>query len=539
MKPVLLSILFLSLLLNIPACGKTDERNVSDEVSVTVYGAAEQVSGSLTLVETRNSKFIIDCGLYYPEGAGSDYESRQATADALNEELPVDAKGIDFAVLTHAHLDHVGRIPLLVEKGFKGTIYTAEHGRDILKEMLFVQIRYDNRERHWVFTKERKVSEQDSSLYVTAHWNNCEWQSRINSSNKDIFVGRRTEGEEKLGISFSPCKSCAEITLTNVFHFVAAEPYNKIVTHGKDVSFTYLDAGHIPGSASVLVEVPVNGVQRKLLFSGDLGNHIGILQNGPKPAPVADAIWIETTYGGHKRESEVLGELDQFKRDVSQVLKSGGIAWIPAFALDRSQKILHVIEEAKQEGVIPRVVPVFCPSPTAGNITDLYKRELSENSGWFRNDIYESSTVFTEHRRFVPESLPATSILITTSGMMDAAFSDKLAAELLPKGDVTVFLVGYQDPGTPGGQLKKGQKEIVWKDKKIAVNADVKEYKVFTAHADAGDITKWLENQDKKSVSLHLVHGERSSLNDQRQQLINGGFSNVFVPRKGETFQVR
>jgi metallo-beta-lactamase family protein len=243
---------------------------------------------------------------------------------------------------------------------------------------------------------------------------------------------------------------------------------------------------------------------------------------------------METTYGNTKRSIDAMMEFKRFKQEVADVVKKGGIAWIPAFALDRTQKVLYLISKAKKEGIIPENIPIFCPSPTAANITNIYQSELDKKEGWFKSDLYQESNVFAYHQQKLPKEIPQPSILVTTSGMMDAAFSDNLSQTLLPNALITVFLVGYQDPGTPGGQLKAGQTSVQWDGKQIEVNANVRDFKVFSAHADAQDLEKWLSNQNKQTTKIYLVHGEKSALFAQKKSLENLGFQNVKVPHEGE-----
>lgn len=513
---------------------RSDGFQSSDKLKVTVYGAAKEVSGSLTLIKSGNKQYLIDCGLYYPEGEGN-IDSRQSEAEEKNKTLPVEAKSIDALFVTHAHLDHIGRIPLLFEKGFNGKIYCTPATKIIMNEMLLEEIRYDNRSRNWSFTKNGIKTGYRGSRYVTAHWNNCPAQNNINPNNLKKYSGSRPDIEKNLDLSLSPCRLCAEKTLNEIIPYIESVDYNVAINADKYTNVHFEDAGHIPGSASVIFEINSGkGNSRKLLFSGDVGNSIGLLQNGPASVPQVDALWMETTYGNTKRPSGSEKEFMKFQEDVAGVINKKGIAWIPAFALDRTQKVLYLINDAKEKNIIPASVKVFCPSPTAFAVTEIYKNELTNKHGWFKNDLYYKQNAFDNFIRLLPEKLSGPCILITTSGMMDEAFSNLLLNELLPNTYTTVFLVGYQDPFSPGGQLLQNKKIIEWEDKKVEVNADVKKYGAFSAHADAGDLVKWLANQDKDRVKIFLVHGEPLMMKEQKENLEAEGFRNVFIPGKGE-----
>jgi len=206
------------------------------------------------------------------------------------------------------------------------------------------------------------------------------------------------------------------------------------------------------------------------------------------------------------------------------------------FPLDRTQKILYAIKKGMESGVIPRGVPVYCPSPSARKISQLYEEEhRGRAQGWFRREIYSETSLFPPYIAELPyENLPTPCILITTSGMMDEAFSKLMLDKLLPDPSTGVFQVGYQDPGSPGGQLKQQSGTIVWEDKVIPVAAKVFNYKAFSAHGDLNDIINYLKNQNKDLIRVYLVHGDRNALNGQLRQLTDHGFKSVRIAVKAE-----
>jgi Cft2 family RNA processing exonuclease len=189
-----------------------------------------------------------------------------------------------------------------------------------------------------------------------------------------------------------------------------------------------------------------------------------------------------------------------------------------------------------ESGIIPKNVPIFCPSPSAGDISNLYLEEhRTRAQRWFRNEIYSEASLFPAYDSILPyDDLPRPCILITTSGMMDEAFSKLMLDKLLPDPSTGVFQVGYQDPGSPGGQLKQQTGTVVWEDKVIPVAAKVYSYKAFSAHGDLNDILNFLKNQDKGKVKIYLVHGDSEALDAQLQKLTVGGFNSVKVARKAE-----
>jgi metallo-beta-lactamase family protein len=490
----------------------------------------------MTVVDYKDTRIMIDCGAYYPDGEGT-YEERQEEADQRNFEMPVDAASVDAVILTHAHLDHTGRVPLLWKKGYKGPIYCTPGTQKISDVMLIMQLRYSAEPRNWRYSKASIKKGFGGGKYVTAHWTHCKYSSSIKAENLVSFNGSLKEAEKSAGLDFSPCYRCASDQYYYISQLFKPSVCGKDIQVSAGVWFRFLDAGHIPASASVLLKLLRSpGDTLKLLFSGDIGNDLSPLIYCPKPAPKADAVFIESTYGGVIRDPVTKDDLTRFPQDVARIVKAGGVAWIPAFALDRTQKILFAIKEGMESGIIPKNVPIFCPSPSAGDISNLYLEEhRTRAQRWFRNEIYSEASLFPAYDSILPyDDLPRPCILITTSGMMDEAFSKLMLDKLLPDPSTGVFQVGYQDPGSPGGQLKQQTGTVVWEDKVIPVAAKVYSYKAFSAHGDLNDILNFLKNQDKGKVKIYLVHGDSEALDAQLQKLTVGGFNSVKVARKAE-----
>jgi len=507
--------------------------------NVTVHGGSEQLSGSMTLIERGTQKILIDCGSYYPEGNDLNYESRKTEAVKLSLSFPFDPSDIDAVFLTHAHLDHTGRVPLLVKQGFRGKIYCSSGTLPILKEMLFMAIRYGQEDREWCFSSKSIRPGYDGRNFVTAHWAECDKEHNIKSSNRNVFNGSREEGEKKFKCSFNPCKACALIELNTIINQIKSVDYNKSIKLHDGMVIEFFEAGHIPGAASIAISMTeANNKNAKFIFSGDLGNDLSQLQGGPNPAPQASAVWIESTYGGIVRDSNIIDQIIEFQQEIASAISAGDVVWIPSYALDRTQKVLFEINEAIQKGILSSNVSIFCPSPTADRLTKLYTDEHQEKiHHWFRPDIYGKGKIFPPYIQELPVNIPHPSILITTGGMMDMGYSLSLLDKIIPDEKAHIFLVGYQDPFSPGGQLKDKRNEIEFDGRLIPVRAKIHNYNVFSAHADANDIVKWLNNQEKNSVKIYLVHGDRERLDAQEKYLKNVGFRNVEIAKKGLNYK--
>jgi metallo-beta-lactamase family protein len=536
----------------------------------TVYGGAGQVSGSLTVLDTGNGRWMIDCGSFSAEGEGVKLQ-RQERAAEQSATIPVDPRSIAAVFLTHAHTDHVGRLPLLVEGGFRGPIYCTAATADLLPPMLAMQVRYDDsRVRQWAWSKQSRQRATDGGRALSLHWHAaCRYHNSISPGNLETARCRLDELEARLaredpGLKVAVCHGCAQEEVAAILGLCHRLDYQQPVRPAPGVSVVLLDAGHIPGSASVLFEVTLNGARRKVVFSGDVGNDLSPLFPGPKPAPDVDAAFIETTYGDTFRDPSVLQERVRFRRVIGEVTGRGHLAWIPAFALDRTQKILHELRLAQQEGPLREGVPIYCPSATALEITAIYRQHQRE--GWFREAVANDESAFLpaglRRSGSMPKNLPRPAILITTSGMLDNGWSRRLLEPLLPDRSTALFLVGYQDPLSPGGLIKQAlgllragsrdqasplavdptesRRTVPQEFPRLEVDgqwlplrADVLSYRCFSGHGDAKEMDAWLGNVHR-SARIVLVHGGTEELRTRAAQLTRQGWTNVLIAVPGQ-----
>ncbi len=449
-------------------------------------------------------------------------------------------RDIQAVFVTHAHQDHIGRLPSLVSQGFRGPIYLTEASRELAAVMLESAVRYDeNQKRSWSWSRKSLADAVASHHALTVHWrSDCTYAQAIKPSNREsmecTLQGLQRSLKTKNGCACAVCRTCVANELDDILKLMRVMPYRSPIRVGPGLQAEFLDAGHIPGSASVLFSVTVGGKEKKFLFSGDLGNELSALFPGPRPAPDVDAVFVETTYGPKPRSRSVNGEREVFRNAVADAVRNGGIAWIPAFALDRTQKMLYELHLAQQKNALPSTVPIFCPSPTARKITEIYR--LHQKDGWFRTEVANDPQAWSPESlrksARLPARLPRPCILITTSGMMTHSLSRELLGKLLPDRSVTVFLVGYQDPDTPGDWLKQGKSTITIDNQSIAVRARVRSFGCFSAHGDSRDIDAWLAkiHRDAKVI---LVHGDRDCLTGRCKQLMEQGWKNVFVAEPG------
>ncbi|MFZ4589399.1 MAG: MBL fold metallo-hydrolase [Ignavibacteria bacterium] len=521
-------ILFVSLCLLLTSCSKD-----SKEIYVINYGAAENVSGSMFYLHCYNKNYLVDCGQFYNDVVDNvTYEERKKAAVKENDDFPFNVESIDAVILTHAHLDHIGRVSLLVNKGYKNKIYCTRGTALLLEVILKEQIRYSDAVRNWTFSRKSIKTGKEGNEYVIGHFTDCWWSRKISNENRYSSKNRRTELEDRDNISISPCKDCAESELREIMLLIKEVDFNQAIELDKGVTFNLSETGHLPGSSSVLINVNNDNTQKKLLFSGDLGNSMSIFQEGPHPPISADYVWVENTYGGIIRDSNIKNEYSTFIEDIKTVLEGGGIVWIPAFALDRTQKVLALLKQAQSQGTISDNIKIFLTSPTAEKFNDLYE------NGLLNKDKFKYGNTFPKVIDKYPDSLNKPHILITTSGMMDMAASKTLLKRLLPNKKVHIFIVGYQDPDSPGGQLKQGNTKLFLDDKEIVSNATIHNYKVFSSHPDAKEISYWLSNQNKTTAKIILIHGGKQQLASQKEFLANLGYTNIIIPKRNDKIMI-
>ena len=440
--------------------------------------------------------------------------------------LPAGLESVAAVFLTHAHTDHLGRLPLLVEHGFAGPIYMTDATAVLAAPMLRAEARYDRvQPRHWSWSKARLARAEGNRQSLYIHWRDCKYRKEIAPDDLDRATCSLQDlidrfARQSSRVKVTVCPACADEEVDAVLRLAKTVKYGESTEVGPGVRVTFLDAGHIPGSASVLFEVTLDGRKRRVLFSGDLGNNLSPLLPPPRPAPAADAVFVECTYGPICRKASVHQQPAEFRRAVGETVGHGGVAWIPSFSLDRTQKILYELHLAQQEKLLPDPVPIYCPSPTAKEATALYKEH--RRSGWFSPAIEADAEAFSPHdvRGTVPSGrrLPRPCIIISTSDILIAAWMRLLLTDLLPEPSTGVFLVGYQDPDTAGELLLRGATKLDIDGQSVPVRAKVHSFSCFSGHADAAEVDAWLANVPK-TATVVLVHGDPEELKGRAEQL--------------------
>ncbi len=431
--------------------------------TIQFLGAAETVTGSRHLVTVNGRQVLLDCGLF---------QGLKPLRMRNWEAPPFDPPKIDAVVLSHAHLDHSGYLPLLVRLGFEGPIYCTSATRDLLAILL----------------RDSAYLQEEQAAHANRH--------------------RYTRHKPAL-----PLYTMEDVE--NTLPLIQARSYREpfVVTDG--MSAVYRCAGHILGSATV--ELQVEGeVSRRIVFSGDLGRWGRPILKDPAPVPEADVVLVESTYGNREHAAEPEADLARVIRETAQ---RGAALIVPAFAVGRSQELLWRIRELEVAGRIPSL-PVYADSPMALNVTDVYRRHPEEH------DLEMATLMNSKARPLCPElfqtartsvesralnEIKGPVIIISASGMASGGRVLHHLKRRLPDKRTTVLLCGYQAAGTRGRTLQEGAKKVRIHGKDVTVRARIETLHGLSAHADWKELIVWLSQFERPPKKTFAVHGEASA----------------------------
>jgi len=440
---------------------------------ITSYGAAEGVTGSCHMVEAGGLNLLVDCGLF---------QGRREDEDRNSAPLPFDASQIDFVLLTHGHLDHCGRLPLLGKAGFEGSILSTPATREIARAILL-----------------------DSAHLQTEE------------------ASRRRRRARRTGKPHSPPLYTVQDALYALDQFDPRPRYGGKLKLSDDVEITFRDAGHVLGSAFIEIRAPEQEGAKSVVFSGDLGNLGQHVVGDPSPLPRSDLVVVEGTYGDRNHRS-VSDSVDELARVVTQVLERGGNVVIPTFALERAQDVLFYLGELRREQRIPRC-PIFLDSPLAIDITRAYRRYATYLDAVVQEMIESGEDPFSfdgvEFTRTTEDSRRINdvqgSIILAGSGMCQGGrVTHHLKHNLWDEESAVVF-VGYQASGTLGRRIVEGAKSVRIHGEEVAVRASVHTIGGFSAHADQAGLLRWLK--PCSGGRALLVHGEERALIELRAKV--------------------
>jgi len=465
-------------------------------MEIQFLGAARTVTGSQHLISVNGSRILLECGLY---------QGKRRESFERNRYLPFDAASVDALILSHAHIDHSGNIPNLVRSGFQGFIYCTFATRDLCSAML----------RDSAYIQEQDVA------YV----------------NKK----RARQGQPPVEPIYTHADAIASLD-----HFVSVS-YNRPVPVAPGVRCTFLDAGHILGSAIVLLEVEEGQRRTRLLFSGDLGRDDMPILRDPTPAPPADVLIIESTYGDRVHPPHEQAE-DRLFDLIRETYARGGKVVIPAFAVGRTQELVYSLHRLASAQKLPDI-PIFVDSPLAVNVTgvfrlhpECYDEELRD---FMAQDRHPDPFGFDRLRyiRNTEDSkalndLEGPAVIISASGMCEAGRVQHHLKHTVGDPRNAVLIVSWQAPHTLGRRLVERQKVVKIFGQEYPLRARVEVINGYSAHADRNGLMDWVKPIAHDLRHAFVVHGDPGPAAALADGLRGMGVRNVAVPEEKDVFQI-
>ena len=435
-------------------------------MKIKFCGAAGTTTGSQHLIEVNGQRILLDCGLY---------QGHRQEAFERNQHFPFDASKIDVVVLSHAHIDHSGNLPNLVKQGFRGNIFATSATRDLCSIMLPDCAHIQESDIHWLNKK------------------------------------RKRDGQPLLEITYSIAD--AEACL---LQFVTVG-YRRPLQIADGVKLTFVDAGHMMGSAQVVLDIADRdtGKQQRLLFSGDVGRPNNDLLNDPEPVENVDIMLMESTYGGRKHDLPAHTS-NQICDIIRHALERHGKVIIPSFAVERTQQLLYTLDRLRSEGCFPQV-PTFVDSPLAVNATNIFRLHTENLKPSVREAMFMKKDPFgfdgLEMIRNVEDSKRLNSIkgpviIISASGMAESGRILHHLANNIENPNNTILFVGYCAQNTLGWKIREGWKDVTILGSSYHVKAKVEILDSFSGHADHDELLAYFQHTTGPKHHVFLVHGE-------------------------------
>ncbi|MBX2845969.1 MAG: MBL fold metallo-hydrolase [Saprospiraceae bacterium] len=467
------------------------------KLKIQFCGAAQAVTGSSHLITLENGKkILLDCGLYQ----GNDDDMKD-----FNENWYFNPADIDFLILSHAHIDHTGRVPKLVKDGFEGRILSTHATRDLCAIMLmdsaYLQQRDAKYENKW---RVKQGKEPIEPLYQ--------------------------EGD-----------------VTKAMSMFVSIGYDRWYPVTEGVWVQYRDSGHILGSASITLRIQTSEGEKVLGFTGDIGRPERPILRDPKPMPQCDYILCESTYGNrlHEQRDE---ELNKFLQIIKETcIDKAGKLIIPAFSVGRTQEIVYMLDQLSNQKKLPPI-PVYVDSPLAINATEIFRMHpdcfdkelthymMTDPNPWGFNNLHYVKEVEDSKKL---NHMNQACIIISASGMITGGRIKHHVFNNIEKHNTTILIVGYAAPYTIGGQLRAGKDKIKMFGTEVDVNARVEIMDSFSAHGDYEEMIAFLSNQDKQRIKrLFLVHGELDTQKAFKEHLQSEGYENIYIPGLEQIFNL-
>lgn len=459
-------------------------------MKLTIWGAAQQVTGSMHLLELDNYSILIDCGLDYEKG----------TYQEENQYFPFNPSEIDVVVLTHAHIDHSGNLPTLLRMGFEGQILCTSPTADLTELLLLDSVNI-------FLSKQKKKSRH----------------------------GRGHGGPTPLYLQ--------KHVMETVDRFVTIS-FNKPFKINGSIALTFVPVGHLLGAAAAILSITANGETKKIAFTGDIGRKNYPVLIDPQPLPQVDYLVCESTYGGRLHTTDTTLQEKLIQTIQETCIKSPGRLIIPAFSIGRTQSLVFTLNQIFSKGLLPPV-QIFVDSPLANYATEVYRKHhdlVNDEAKEFyqtKGDEFEFENLSYVHDR--KESLSVINylepcIIISSAGMLEGGRIQDHLYYNIQNYYCTILFIGYCAKGTLGDRLLRGDPIVRLRNRDLMVYASVKKTDLLSGHGDHNDLMEVVRNQHNLKQVL-LVHGEIKSMNALATAITEEGYP-VRVPTKGKVIEL-
>jgi metallo-beta-lactamase family protein len=464
-------------------------------MKLTFWGAAQTVTGSMHLIEVNNQRILLDCGLY---------QGKRELSYERNLNLPFDPASIDVVILSHAHIDHSGNLPNLVKQGFRGSIWSTPATRDLCVAML---------------QDSGHIQEQDA-----------------------LYVNRKREREGLPPVRPLYTKHEA---VEAVKQFVSIN-YHRSFSPATGVTATFLDAGHILGSAIVVLDIVEEEQQRRLIFSGDLGRHDMAILRDPEKVDSADFLIMESTYGNRRHETR--DEARQVLRQaIVETHKRRGKVIIPAFAVGRTQELVYALNQLSGAQKIPSL-QIYVDSPLAVDVTEIFRNhpecydeetlallQQARSPFGFQQLTYVRDVEDSKRLNFLHDS----AVIISASGMCESGRILHHLKNNIEDSDNTILFSGFQAENTLGRRILDGNRRVRIFGEEYDVRARVTRIEGYSAHADSQELAAWVSHFDRQRLKqIFLVHGEIDSARALSGLLYQDSHADIQIPERGQSFDL-
>ncbi len=460
-------------------------------MKLTVWGAAQQVTGSMHLLELENYKILIDCGL--------DYERNTWLEE--NEQFPFLPSEIDVVVLTHAHIDHSGNLPTLVRLGFEGQILCTAPTADLSELLLLDSVNIFLNKQRKNKSKRKHYNPGPQPLYLQKH------------------------------------------VMETVDRFVTIG-FNKSFRLNGKASLTFIPAGHLLGAASVIFNITENGTEKTIAFSGDIGRKGYPVLNDPEKLTEVDYLVCESTYGGRYHNTEKTIEQTLVETVNEACVKTPGRLIIPAFSIGRTQALVYSLNKIFSKGLLPRI-KVFVDSPMATYATEIFRKHHHLVNDEAREFYSREGDEFDfENLEYVADMNASKEIsnyfepciIISSAGMLEGGRIQDHLFYNIQNYYCTILFIGYCAKNTLGYRLLRGDPIVTIRHRELSVYATIKQTDLFSGHADHNDLLNFVRDQNpEKLKQIFLVHGEESSMEKLQEALAEENYK-ATIAKKGETY---